>query len=333
MAGLRPVPLSHLGTRPEKSSDRRGGTLDAPCLPGRGRYARLSMRPAFPVAKQLLALVLILGLGGCGHGADRCPSGGLWNTRRPGPHADPIRAVYLLRGFGDVFSAGMDTITQDLQQKGVIATVHNDGQWEKIAQKIILDRHPETAYRYNSLKMPRHQGPIEPLVLVGHSWGADDCIRIARELSRYDIRVDLLITVEAVTPPAVPSNVLRAWNIYKPGSLDLLPWWRGVAVQVDRPDQTQLTQIDIPRDWPAVDHWWVGHTDVDNLPAVQDRIVSMVMDACPPPPPDQQTLAREQILEAIAGRETRGGGQTGCSRCTLIRPLRSRPAHRGGVLV
>jgi pimeloyl-ACP methyl ester carboxylesterase len=175
--------------------------------------------------------------------------------------------VYVLRGFGDVFSVGMDTITEKLQADGVVATVHHHEQWRDIADQIILDRQ-------------RSPSP-PPLVLIGHSWGADDSIRIAQALAQQHVRVDLLITVEAVTPPAVPSNVLRAWNIYKPRPLDFMPWWRGVPVHAESSDRPLLTQIDISRDWPAVDHWWLGHTDVDNQPVVQDRIVALVLAACP----------------------------------------------------
>jgi pimeloyl-ACP methyl ester carboxylesterase len=251
------------------------------------------MRRACPVANLLLAVSMILGLAGCAQS-------GPINARpadylMPGmPATQPSRRgrVYVLRGFGDVFSAGMDTITEDLQEKGVVATVHRHDRWHEIGQQIVLDQATRMMGRLQarepSVGTPDPVPP--PLVLIGHSWGADDCIRLARYLDEHGVRVDLLITVEAVTPPAVPSNVLRAWNIYKPGPLDFLPWWRGVPLKVDRPDKTRLTQIDISRDWPAVDHWWVGHTDIDNLPAVQDRIVSMVMDACP-------------LLSAVAARE------------------------------
>jgi pimeloyl-ACP methyl ester carboxylesterase len=236
------------------------------------------------MAELSLAVSLILGLGGC------AATGPI--AMRPADYVVPgvpatqpsrLGRVYVLRGFGDVFSAGMDTITGKLQADGIIATVHRHDQWPEFARQIQLERELGNA--------------LPPLVLIGHSWGADDCIRISRELAQHDIRVDLLITVEAVTPPTVPSNVLRAWNIYKPGPTDFLPWWRGVQLHADRSGKTLLTQIDIPRDWPAVDHWWVGHTDVDNLPAVQERIVEMVMETCPPPPRDPNAVRQELITQ------------------------------------
>jgi pimeloyl-ACP methyl ester carboxylesterase len=189
--------------------------------------------------------------------------------------------VSVLRGFGDVFSVGMDKISTKLQEQGVISTVHHHDQWQEIAEQIIRERRSQDFPRSFYAVPPSVLVPPEPLVLIGHSWGAVDCVRIARKLAEYDIPVDLLVTVEAVTPPAVPGNVLRAWNIYKPGPMDFLPWWRGVPLHADSTDRPRLTQIDIPRDWPAVDHWWLGHSDVENQPAVQDRIVDLVLSACP----------------------------------------------------
>jgi hypothetical protein len=261
------------------------------------------MRRSRLVANMLrtaLAAIGLLALAGC------AATGPI--DARPASYAMPggsatqpsrVGRVYVFRGFGDVFSAGMDTITAKLQEQGVIATAHRHEQWQDIANQIILDRRPQDVI-FTYLRKPKVIGADEPLVLIGHSWGADDCIRLADALAKHDIPVDLLITVEAVTPPAVPGNVVRAWNIYKPRPADFLPWWRGVPVQVENPGKTQLTQIDISRDWPAVDHWWLGHSDVDNQPAVQDRIVAMVLAACPPAPPDPSVIAQEQILQQQA---------------------------------
>ena len=55
----------------------------------------------------------------------------------------------------------------------------------------------------------------EPLVLVGHSWGADDQVRVAEMLGQNGIQVDLLVLIDPVTPPLVPPNVKRCYCIYK----------------------------------------------------------------------------------------------------------------------
>jgi pimeloyl-ACP methyl ester carboxylesterase len=74
-----------------------------------------------------------------------------------------------------------------------------------------------------------------PLVLIGFSYGADDVLRIARRLSKAKRRVDLLITIDPVTPPRVPANVGACVNYYQSnGAMDLFPWLRGVPLTADR---------------------------------------------------------------------------------------------------
>ena len=62
-------------------------------------------------------------------------------------------------------------------------------------------------------------------MLIGHSYGADDVVRVARELDKSNVPVDLLVTLDPVTPPPVPKNVRHALNIYQSnGARDALPF-------------------------------------------------------------------------------------------------------------
>ena len=108
--------------------------------------------------------------------------------------------VYLLRGWIGVFSTGVDDLTQKLNDNGVRANVYQDDQWRSLAGAI-----------RKKYKNTNH----EPLILVGHSYGADDVVRISRELGRDNIKVDLLITLDPVTPPNVPANVRTCVNLYQ----------------------------------------------------------------------------------------------------------------------
>ncbi len=84
-----------------------------------------------------------------------------------------------------------------------------------------------------------------PLVLIGFSYGADDVIRISRRLEKLDKTVDLLITIDPVTPPRVPANVRSSVNYYQSNGLaDALPWLRGVALTSDDPS-TPLVNADL----------------------------------------------------------------------------------------
>src|SRR5215208_6218642 len=71
--------------------------------------------------------------------------------------------AYLLRGFIGVFSTGIDSLGEQLNQSGVQAAVFQDDQWAELAANI--------------RKKYRAAPQREPIVLIGHSYGADDVIR------------------------------------------------------------------------------------------------------------------------------------------------------------
>lgn len=107
--------------------------------------------------------------------------------------------VYLLRGFADVFSRGLDEMGAELDAKGVVAHVQGHLTWRTVAAKIIEDR--------------RLYGR-RPVILIGHSLGANAVISIAEKLAAAGIRVDYLATFAATAPDPVPGNVRRVVNYY-----------------------------------------------------------------------------------------------------------------------
>src|ERR1700752_1854493 len=71
--------------------------------------------------------------------------------------------VYLLRGWFGVFSAGMDALGDELQSKGIKAEAIGHLAWRATVSKIASDR---------------AAGKTGPLVLVGHSQGANNVIEM-----------------------------------------------------------------------------------------------------------------------------------------------------------
>ncbi len=97
------------------------------------------------------------------------------------------------------------------------AVAYREEQWGHLADALIAQ--------------PAGGGPT---VLVGFSYGADDVIDIARRLAEHGRSVELLITIDPVTPDAVPANVRRCVNFYEPnGFRDVFPFLRGVPVHAD----------------------------------------------------------------------------------------------------
>ena len=138
--------------------------------------------------------------------------------------------VYCMRGWLGIFSTGMDVMAVEIDKEVTSVSVA-DEEWRRLKGFLINEK---KAGKLN-----------EPLVLVGHSWGADDQIRVAEELKDAGITVDLLITLDPVTPPEIPSNVKQCVNIYKSHPVtDGVPFWRGVPID---PASTKvpLTNIDL----------------------------------------------------------------------------------------
>jgi len=181
------------------------------------------------------------------------------------PAHQPLGEVYLIRGLFDIFSLGMDDIGQNLKEKGVKASVYSGLSWPNLAQQI-LDKHK--------------QGDLErPLVISGHSYGADDAIRLARALEQHGVAVDALVLLDPTIPPKIPANVRHCVNIYrsKP-STDWMPWLRGVPVETEGRN-TRIVNRDIRisgTDPNLLDE--VNHFNIEEHPAIQKMVLEEILD-------------------------------------------------------
>src|SRR5215467_2288824 len=71
--------------------------------------------------------------------------------------------VYLLRGWFGVFSTGLDSLAEELRSKGLKAEAVGHLAWKSTVSEIVKDR---------------AAGGSDPLVLVGHSQGANNVIEM-----------------------------------------------------------------------------------------------------------------------------------------------------------
>ncbi len=108
------------------------------------------------------------------------------------PAETHVGHAYLFRGFIGIFSTGMNGLGDELNAQGVQTTVFQADQWQAVADTI--------ATRYTD------QRNAEPVVLVGHSYGADNIVRVAQRLKDKNVKIDLLVTLDPVTPPKVPAR-------------------------------------------------------------------------------------------------------------------------------
>jgi hypothetical protein len=116
--------------------------------------------------------------------------------------AQPRAHVYLLRGLLNIFSLGMDTLAEKIQRHGIHATVHNHTEWEALADQAAA------AYR---------AGKEGPIIIVGHSLGADAVMQMSAYLGRKGVPVALAVPFDARGSYATSSNVGRLLNLTHAG--------------------------------------------------------------------------------------------------------------------
>lgn len=146
--------------------------------------------------------------------------------------------VYLFRGFMNVFSTGMNDLTNELRRNGIKADVYNHAGYEAVARKAI-----------NEYRAGRGR---EPVFIVGHSLGADAAIAMAGLLEQAKVPVALLVTYDPYAPPVVPSNVRQLIN-YNQYSNQKSP---GAVLKQAEGFRGEVANIDVATDLPqAVDHF------------------------------------------------------------------------------
>lgn len=108
-----------------------------------------------------------------------------------------------------------------------------------------------------------------PIILVGHSLGANEQIKVARNLNKVGIPVELLVTVDAVSQTIVPPNVKHAMNFYKAG---YVPMFSGLKLRAVDAAKTQIDNIDVTK----LKGVYVNHFTIDKNPVVQAMIMQEV---------------------------------------------------------
>src|SRR4051794_12937606 len=231
-------------------------------------------RPAQPALRgrpspHSVLIALILSLGVITTGCSSLPAGPLDAVGAPSNL--PRRGnVYLVRGWNGLWSEGIDTLAAELQSNGVEAHVYQQSQAAALGDALLArERGRDPAGR-------------EPLVLIGFSFGADESIRAARKLAAGGVPVDLLVTLDPVTPPAIPANVRACQNFYQSnGAWDALPWLRGVPVRGEgEAPGTAVTNSNL-RERPDLLEANTGHSTIAANRKLHSLIVEQVLSVCP----------------------------------------------------
>lgn len=161
--------------------------------------------------------------------------------------------VYFIRGFMNVWSRGMDQMASQLRARGVNAKSYSNGAWKGLANDII--RRSKT-------------GQVSyPIIIAGHSVGGQEAPQFANALADAGVPVKLVIGVDPgfAAPPPFTSGSPSVVNYWIRGSSRGKPYrsTSGFGGTIQNIDISSFTNAD--------------HVEIDKDPAVQARIISLVM--------------------------------------------------------
>jgi predicted esterase len=163
----------------------------------------------------------------------------------------PHGKVYLMRGFTNVLSPGIDQLAAGLRDRNVSTIVANHAFYPEVAKEALQDC---------------KSGRVSSIVLVGHSFGASAAIAIAETLRKSGVQVALIVTFDPVLKTSVPANVHQLENFYVSSGVgrpvELGEHFRGHLKNVDLKSNSEL-----------------GHISVTTFPSVQRQVLSDILAA------------------------------------------------------
>ena len=160
--------------------------------------------------------------------------------------------IILFRGLMNIFSRGMDALEVEMKQRGLPAKVYNHSAWEPTANALIAE------YKTNK--------NIAPIIIVGHSLGADAAIIMANWLALKGVPVSLVVTFDGVVEPSMmTAGTAQVINYYKPHTF-------GQQVKATRGFRGTITNIDL------TDHPEIEHLNIDKIQSLHDDTILKVLE-------------------------------------------------------
>jgi hypothetical protein len=148
----------------------------------------------------------------------------------------------------NIFSLGMDSLAEELKVRDLYATVDSYSDWQTLAEHAAAD--------YKA-------GKEAPIILIGHSLGADAVMEMAAYLGRKGVPVALVVPFDCTKSFEASGNVARVLNLTHGGTLTYMrggPGFRGT-----------LANVDVSSD-PSIDH-----INIDKSARLHARVVAEVL--------------------------------------------------------
>jgi LysM domain len=149
--------------------------------------------------------------------------------------------VYLIRGLlGEVFSRGLDQLAENINSRGVHASVHGLLEVSSLTEEII--------------RKYKDDPSSAPIILIGHSSGGDAIISMAQQMKNANVPVGLAFGFDP-TPVAglVPDNVEVFINLFQKsnpiggGEVKAASGFRGRLINVDLREHSEIIHITLDK--------------------------------------------------------------------------------------
>ncbi len=108
----------------------------------------------------------------------------------------PPPPIFVMRGGLNIFSTGMDVLAKELTDKGYPAISDSFEDWRSQMAKMVA------AYKAHPY----------PIILIGHSYGAETALLMAYKLRDENVPVALLVFFDLTNSGRVPANVAHVLN-------------------------------------------------------------------------------------------------------------------------
>ena len=156
--------------------------------------------------------------------------------------------VYMIRGFLNVFSDGMNQMTRQLKAKGIRARAISNGDWRNVANDII--------------RRAKQKKVSYPIVIAGHSLGGVEAPRFANALGAAGVPVALVIGLDPgfASPPPFQKGAKHVVNYKIPSGQN---YRRGSGFN------GKISTIDVSK-------YGTDHVGIDKNKKVQSLVINRI---------------------------------------------------------
>ncbi|QFR34006.1 hypothetical protein [Ancylobacter sp. TS-1] len=159
--------------------------------------------------------------------------------------------VYLLRGLANIFSLGMDDLAAKLNARGIQASVHSYVDWEALSN-------------YAVEQAANGKRPT-PVVIIGHSLGADAAVYMGNKVSGAGVPVPLVVTFDPVNMTTASAKIGKVVNYFQSGG-------SGKPVSGPRVQNVDLTGSGE-----------LSHFNIEKAGELHQRVIAMIQRPAPRP--------------------------------------------------